>query len=433
MIFALKINFNFLAMRIKMSLHSLPRLLLLVLCFVFACAGTTLAQTNNVGIGTSTPHPNALLDLSSADKGLLVPRLNTLQRLLLIPLSSADGLMVYDIDLKQFCHWNAAISDWTCIEAAGGGGLTGPTGPAGPAGLNGSVGPTGAVGANGLDGAVGPSGPAGLMGANGVNGLTGSSGADGIDGVTGPTGADGPAGPGGLGSVGPTGADGVNGAVGATGPAGAVGANGPMGPSGTDGIDGVTGPTGADGPTGPNGSSSALPSGVILMWSGTLANIPAGFALCDGTNGTPNLLDRFVLSVPTSGTDPGAIGGAHSYSLSVAQLPAHSHNASGTTAADGDHGHTGSTSTDGGHTHTLPGFHLTIDPAGPIAWYNWANPTKAFNTNTTSLDGAHAHTLNVNNAGTHSHGFNVTTSSTGTGSAVDNRPAYYALAFIMKL
>ena len=38
-----------------------------------------------------------------------------------------------------------------------------------------------------------------------------------------------------------------------------------------------------------------MPSRGIIMWSGTAADIPTGWALCDGTNGTPNLTDRFVL------------------------------------------------------------------------------------------------------------------------------------------
>ncbi len=37
-----------------------------------------------------------------------------------------------------------------------------------------------------------------------------------------------------------------------------------------------------------------LPSGSILLWSGAIVNIPAGFVLCDGNNGTPNLQNRFV-------------------------------------------------------------------------------------------------------------------------------------------
>lgn len=55
---------------------------------------------------------------------------------------------------------------------------------------------------------------------------------------------------------------------------------------------------------------AAIPSGMIAMWHGSLASIPAGWVLCDGTNGTPNLIDKFVQGVATSGTNPGATGGA---------------------------------------------------------------------------------------------------------------------------
>lgn len=82
------------------------------------------------------------------------------------------------------------------------------------------------------------------------------------------------------------------------------------------------------------------------MWSGSINSIPSGYALCDGTNGTPNLLDRFIISVPDAATNPGITGGANSYSLSVAQLPPHDHTGSGTT------------STNGAHTHYLQGYHL---------------------------------------------------------------------------
>lgn len=56
-------------------------------------------------------------------------------------------------------------------------------------------------------------------------------------------------------------------------------------------------------------------SGLIAMWHGILANIPSGWVLCDGNSGTPNLLDRFVQSVPDASTDPGATGGATSKNL----------------------------------------------------------------------------------------------------------------------
>lgn len=46
--------------------------------------------------------------------------------------------------------------------------------------------------------------------------------------------------------------------------------------------------------------AALVPTGLISMWSGTIANIPAGWFLCDGTNGTPNLADKFVLGTTTN-------------------------------------------------------------------------------------------------------------------------------------
>lgn len=62
--------------------------------------------------------------------------------------------------------------------------------------------------------------------------------------------------------------------------------------------------------------SSGLPVGTIVMWSGSITSIPQGWALCAGDNGTPNLLDRFVVGV-SQGEDPGAIGGnsTHDHSM----------------------------------------------------------------------------------------------------------------------
>ncbi len=39
----------------------------------------------------------------------------------------------------------------------------------------------------------------------------------------------------------------------------------------------------------------AVPKGAILLWSGTIASIPSGYALCNGANGTPDLRDKFVV------------------------------------------------------------------------------------------------------------------------------------------
>ncbi|MBA7624869.1 hypothetical protein ES703_32283 [subsurface metagenome] len=59
---------------------------------------------------------------------------------------------------------------------------------------------------------------------------------------------------------------------------------------------------------------TGISSGLIVMWHGTIANIPAGWLICDGNNSTPNLLTRFVEGVATAATDPGATGGSTSKS-----------------------------------------------------------------------------------------------------------------------
>lgn len=56
-----------------------------------------------------------------------------------------------------------------------------------------------------------------------------------------------------------------------------------------------------------------LPAGLIMLWHGAIAAIADGFVACDGNNGSPNLLGRFVREVPGLGTDPGATGGADTH------------------------------------------------------------------------------------------------------------------------
>jgi len=63
-------------------------------------------------------------------------------------------------------------------------------------------------------------------------------------------------------------------------------------------------------------SPRIVPSGVIIAWHGTLNSIPAGWALCDGNNGTPDLRARMLKSIDTS-EDPGTTGGAATHTHSV--------------------------------------------------------------------------------------------------------------------
>jgi microcystin-dependent protein len=80
--------------------------------------------------------------------------------------------------------------------------------------------------------------------------------------------------------------------------------------------------------------TDSLPKGVVAMWSGTIATIPQGWALCDGTNGTPDLRDKFVVGARQDSA--GAVqtnvsgvllqtGGEAAHTLTAAELPAHTH------------------------------------------------------------------------------------------------------------
>lgn len=156
---------------------------------------------------------------------------------------------------------------------------------------------------------------------------------------------------------------------------------------------------------------NSFPSGGIIMWSGTIANIPSGWVLCDGTNSTPNLKDRFIVgSTSDSGQthDIGDTGGANSLTLTEAQLPAHTHGA-GTLA----------TSSAGAHTHDFTS-------------YSQGTGSVSMQLSSSNLEGPTARTNTTDSAGAHTHNITGSTGSVGSGSSIDNRPAYYALAFIMK-
>lgn len=249
-------------------------------------------------------------------------------------------------------------------------------GPPGP------VGPPGKDGKDGADGAPGPAGP------QGIQGVKGDKGDKGDPGPTGPAGKDGaPGAKGDPGSIGPPGPQGATGATGAVGPAGEKGEKGdkgdpgekgdpgPQGPQGLQGVPGEAGPQGLRGDKGEKGDPGEkgepgengvgvpaggtagqvlakvddtdyntqwvdqtggepveqsaylvkAPIGTIVIWSGEVSNIPDGWYLCDGTNGTPDLRNKFVLG---SGDvyDVGVTGGEMSHALTVDELAEHRHN-----------------------------------------------------------------------------------------------------------
>lgn len=158
-----------------------------------------------------------------------------------------------------------------------------------------------------------------------------------------------------------------------------------------------------------------FPTGGIILWSGSVANIPTGWALCDGTNSTPDLRNRFVVGAGDTYSVDGT-GGNNSTTLTTANLPAHTHSFSGNTS---NKSLTGSASK---IAETFGAFGTT---SGIFSKGNSSAAGTPQNTDTSTTG-----VLNID--ASHSHSFSGNTGSVGSGSSFDNRPAYYALAYIMK-
>jgi hypothetical protein len=165
--------------------------------------------------------------------------------------------------------------------------------------------------------------------------------------------------------------------------------------------------------------SGLVPTGAILLWSGSTSNIPLGWYLCNGANGTPDLRDRFVLGaggayiVGSSGGSPNSV------------LPTHSHTFNGSTSSNGDHSHT---VYDPGHNHTWQ-YGLEQDDNSRGGSYN--EFTQIPGSNTTVIK-SNITGIAINSAGTHAHTYSGSTSAAGSNGAGANMPPYYALCYIMK-
>ena len=123
-------------------------------------------------------------------------------------------------------------------------------------------------------------------------------------------------------------------------------------------------------------TTTALPAGIIALWSGSSASIPSGWTLCDGSSSTPDLRDRFVVGAGSSyavdATGGSTTSGAHT--LTTAEMPSHNHSYKSrgfTEASNGPgsqnysdetvdySGGTGSTGGGGSHSHaaTIPPYY----------------------------------------------------------------------------
>ena len=238
-----------------------------------------------------------------------------------------------------------------------------------------------------------------------------------------------------------------------------------------------------------------IPAGGIIMWSGTVANIPSGWYLCNGSYGTPDLRDRFVVGAGSS-YNPGNTGGSETVSISTSNMPSHNHSVSSHSHTIPSHAHTVSSHshTIGAHTHSFSGSGTGTSGVQSDNHYHSGNTsdaglhnhsyvthsslftgdyhTEAVNANmgnvaaTTGDAGTHAHyfdTLGVSEDHTHDTTVSIsgttgagsgntgnaspgtssngsgntgnttpTSGNSGSGSALNVMPKYYALCYIMK-
>lgn len=160
---------------------------------------------------------------------------------------------------------------------------------------------------------------------------------------------------------------------------------------------------------------SRVPVGGICMYDGLIADLPPNWKVCDGTAGTPDLRDRFIVGAGT--TYPlGTIGGSKD-----ATLVAHSHTISGTAAAVGDHVHGVS---DPGHAHGA-NFYRSDRGGG-----NNGGGAQVFGIGSTD---AAATGIGIVGAGAHSHTVSGTATTTGSSATNANLPPYYALVYIKRI
>ena len=204
-----------------------------------------------------------------------------------------------------------------------------------------------------------------------------------------------------------------------------------------------------------------FPIGGIIMWSGGAATIPPNFRLCDGQNGTPDLRGRFIVGAGGPYT-PGDTGGFNQVTLTEAQLATHNHG-DGTYGTDAnEHAHGTGTLVMDTNSHQHPAGDYGTSEHNHKHNYSYASAggsgseleqegrpdgarLQGRTGETSPIDHSHtvtgnsglnehAHQISGSTANhTHSHDITGVSGDSGSSQPHENRPPYYALAYIMKV
>ena len=162
------------------------------------------------------------------------------------------------------------------------------------------------------------------------------------------------------------------------------------------------------------GGGGIIPVGGIIIWSGSTGSIPSGWAICNGSNGTPNLQNKFVIGAGSS-YNVGATGGS-----AQAVVVTHTHDIS----SDGAHGHGVN---DPGHLHSYTNWSNTASKGGDAT-----NRSAPINSAAANTAGNYTG-ISIVSGGGHNHNGAVQAPSGATATSnTANLPPYYALAYIMR-
>ncbi|MGK7897335.1 MAG: hypothetical protein AB4372_27875 [Xenococcus sp. (in: cyanobacteria)] len=160
--------------------------------------------------------------------------------------------------------------------------------------------------------------------------------------------------------------------------------------------------------------ASLVPSGTITLWSGSPDEIPSGWFLCDGKNGTPNLCDRFVCGAGSNGPKAGSHGEADSHNHSI-----------------GSQNVSAKTNVAGNHEHRLPERWYSRDFSSVPSDVPIINGFVSQHTGIDRCAGDVKHDR-VQNGGEHSHSVKFNIQGLTTEQANTGKPKWFALCYIMK-
>lgn len=165
---------------------------------------------------------------------------------------------------------------------------------------------------------------------------------------------------------------------------------------------------------------SGLPKYSVIMWGGPAAQVPDGWHICDGTNGTPDLRDKFIVGSGNKYKLSDS-GGAESVTIGKDNLPNYKlpASASGNTSDSAPLRGTFICSLRQGNQHSG----IVVDG---VNYYDddWKSGSGSDHTVKYTIDATHSHSIT---------GINVNVSSDGGGKAHENRPPFYSLYYIMKI